>query len=229
MGEHPYGIDRKTVAAIAEEIVGVQAEGSSSRSSSAAATSTAAWRRPRTAWTGRPPTTPGMLATVLNALALQDALERVGRRHARAVGARGLRGRGAVHPAARDAPSREGPRRDLRGRDRQPVLHDRHRRRAARARDRRRGDPDGQERDEGRLRRRSAARSERDVPAGAHAPRGDRARPARDGHDRALALHGERPADLRLRARGGQHPPRRARRARRHDHFQPPIDDDKES
>ena len=36
----------------------------------------------------------------------------------------------------------------------QPVLHDRHGRRAARARDRRRGDPDGEERRRGRLRRR---------------------------------------------------------------------------
>ena len=63
------------------------------------------------------------------------------------------------------------------------------------------------------------ARPGRDVPAGADAPRGDRARPARDGHDSALALHGERPADPRLRARRGQHPPRRPRRARRHDHL----------
>ena len=42
---------------------------------------------------------------------------------------------------------------------------------------------------------------ERDVPARAHAPAGDRARPEGDGHDGALALHGQRPADPRLRAR----------------------------
>ncbi len=88
----------------------------------------------------------GMLATLLNALALQDALERARRRHARAVGARRLRGRRAVHPPPRDPPSREGAHRHLRGRHGQPVLHDRHGRGAARARDRRRGDPDGQER-----------------------------------------------------------------------------------
>ena len=53
----------------------------------------------------------------------------------------------------------------------------------------------------GRLRRRPARGPGREVPARAHAPRGDRARPEGDGHDRALALHGQRPADPRLRAR----------------------------
>ena len=39
-----------------------------------------------------------------------------------------------------------------------------------------------------------------------HAPRGDRARAEGDGLDRALALHGQRPADLRLQHGGrGQH------------------------
>ena len=141
------------------------------------------------------------------------------RRHASALGARGVRGGGALHPPPRDAAPREGPGRHLRGRHRQPVLHDRHRGGAARARDRRRSAPDGQERHEGRLRRRSAHRPDRDLPAGADPPRGDRARAARDGHDRALALHGERAADPRLRARGGQHPPRRHRRAGRNDHL----------
>ena len=62
---------------------------------------------------------------------------------------------------------------------------------------------------EGRLRRRPPDRPDRDVPARAHPPRGDRARAARDGHDRALALHGQRPPDPRLRARRRQHPARR--------------------
>ena len=52
-------------------------------------------------------------------------------------------GRRAVHPAARDPPPREGPARDLRGRHRQPVLHDRHHRRAARRGDRRGGGAEG--------------------------------------------------------------------------------------
>ena len=74
--------------------------------------------------------------------------------HARAVGDHGVRGRGAVHPPPRDPAPGEGPRRDLRGGHREPVLHDGHGRRAARARDRRRGDPHGQERGRGRVRRR---------------------------------------------------------------------------
>ena len=37
-----------------------------------------------------------------------------------------------------------------------------------------------------------------------------------DGHDGSLALHGQRPADPRLRARAGQHRARARRRARRH-------------
>jgi uridylate kinase len=78
MGDHDYGTDPKTVDAIAREIVGVQREGlelaivvgggNIYRGISAAAEgmdrATADYA--------------GMLATVLNALALQDALERVG-------------------------------------------------------------------------------------------------------------------------------------------------------
>ena len=74
----------------------------------------------------------GMLATVLNALALQDALEKQGTRPACNRRSR-FRGRRAIHPAPRGQAPGEGARRDLRGRHRQPVLHDRHGRRAARA------------------------------------------------------------------------------------------------
>ena len=121
----------------------------------------------------------GMLATRPQRARAAGRARARRRRHARALGDRGRGGRGAVHPPPRDPPPREGPGRHLRGRHRQPVLHDRHRRRAARARDRRRGDPDGEERRRGRLRRRPAHRPERDVPARAHAPRGDRARASR--------------------------------------------------
>ena len=52
----------------------------------------------------------GMLATVLNALALQDALERLGALTRVHVRARGLGGGRAVHPPSRDPPPREGAR-----------------------------------------------------------------------------------------------------------------------
>ena len=79
----------------------------------------------------------GMLATVINALALQDCA-----RGGRAADARADRdhdgaGRRALHPAAGDPSPREGPGRGVRRRHRQPVLHHRHHRRAARGRDRR--------------------------------------------------------------------------------------------
>ncbi len=48
---------------------------------------------------------------------------------------------------------------------------------------------------------------------------GDRAGPARDGHDGPVPVHGQCASDLRLRARRGQHPAGRARGARRHDHL----------
>ena len=57
---------------------------------------------------------------------------------------------------------------------------------------------------------------------GADPPAGDRAGPEGDGHDGALALHGQPPADPRLRARTPGNIGRVvARRARRHDHLDP--------
>jgi len=117
----------------------------------------------------------GMLATLLNALALQDALEREGAdtrvQSALAVSE-------VAEPYIRRRAIRhleKGTRRHLRRGDRQPVLHDRHRCCAARARDRRRHDSHGEARRAGRVRRRSAAQPEREVPAEAHASPGDRA------------------------------------------------------
>ena len=52
----------------------------------------------------------GMLATVLNALALQDALEKARGRDPSAVGADDLRGGRALHPPPGDPASGEGPR-----------------------------------------------------------------------------------------------------------------------
>ena len=111
---------------------------SRSPSSSVAATSSAG-SRPRLSGMDRAQADyMGMLATVMNALALQDALERHGRLHAGDERHRDAAGRRALHPPPGDPPHGEGPRRHLRGRHRQPVLHDRHDRRAPRARDRRR-------------------------------------------------------------------------------------------
>ena len=52
-------------------------------------------------------------------------------------------------------------------------------------------------------RRRPARRSERAADPGADAPAGDRAGAEGDGHDGALALHGQQPSDSRVRARTG--------------------------
>ena len=77
----------------------------------------------------------GMLATVMNALALHSALE-----HAKTARARDVRhpdadGVRELRPPQGLAPHRGGPRRHLRRRHRQPVFHHRHRRGAARHRD----------------------------------------------------------------------------------------------
>ncbi len=74
----------------------------------------------------------GMLATLMNALALQDAFAARRHRLARAVGVVDRAGRRAVHPRQGAALPRGEQGRDLRGRNRQPVFHHRYRRRAAR-------------------------------------------------------------------------------------------------
>ena len=213
MGEQ--GVTASTlprIEAIAEEIVDVpRRPASRSRSSSARGN---IYRGMAAAAEGMDRATAdyaGMLATLLNALALQDALERLGRAHARPVGDRRGRGGRAVHPPPRDPPPREGPDRDLRRRHRQPVLHDRHRGRAACARDRRRRDPDGEERR--RRRATTAIRASTRTPSCCPSSRTCEAIERGlegDGHDRALALHGQRAPDLRLRAGRRKHPQRRA-------------------
>ena len=58
MGDDAYGIKRETIDRIVAEIADVQrARRARSPSSSAAATSSAAWRPARPAWTAPPPTT----------------------------------------------------------------------------------------------------------------------------------------------------------------------------
>ena len=229
MGEHEYGIDPATVDLLAREIVSVQTDGLE------LAIVVGGKHLP---WHGRGGRRDGSRNRGLRGHA-RHGVERsrapgraraARRRHARAVRARGFGGRGALYSASRDAPPREGADRDLRGRHGEPVLHDGHRSSPAGARDRRRGDPDGQERYEGCLRRRPAHGPRRDVPAHPDPPRGDRARAQGDGHDRALALHGERAADPRLRTGRGEHPPSRTRPARGHDHLRlHAMPDNKES
>ena len=86
----------------------------------------------------------GMLATVINALALQDALERAGRPHARAVRHRDARGGRAVHPPPRASGTwRRAAWSIFAGGHRQPLLLHRHRRRPARHGDQGRRHPEG--------------------------------------------------------------------------------------
>jgi uridylate kinase len=78
MGRHEYGIDRKRVEAIAREIAGVQSEGLEIAIVVGAGN---IYRGMAAAAEGMDRATgdyAGMLATLLNALTLQDALERIG-------------------------------------------------------------------------------------------------------------------------------------------------------
>ena len=79
MGPLDYGTDPATVGGDRRPDQGACTTAASrSRSCSAPATSTAASRPPPRAWTARPADYMGMLAIVLNALTLQDALEKRG-------------------------------------------------------------------------------------------------------------------------------------------------------
>ena len=100
------------------------------------------WRRQhfprrlrRSLWRGtRPGRLMGMFATVMNALAVQSALEKAGvptRVQSANADVLGVR---ALHSPARGAAHGEGQGGDLRRRHRQPVFHHQHRRRAARRR-----------------------------------------------------------------------------------------------
>ena len=64
----------------------------------------------------------GMLATVINALALQDSLERIGVPSRVQTAIAMNADRRALHPPPGDPAPREGPRRDLRGRHRNPYF-----------------------------------------------------------------------------------------------------------
>ena len=143
MGEREYGMDLPTIDAIAAEIADVQSTRRRDRDRRR--------RRehlPRHGRRGRgmdraTADYAGMLATLLNALALQDALERAGA-HTRVQSAIDVaRSQSRTSGAARSATSRRDRIVHLRRGHRQPVLHDRHGGGAALARDRRAGDPHG--------------------------------------------------------------------------------------
>ena len=78
MGPGQFGIDPDTVARVAGEIAAVQARAMSCASSSAAATSFAGCRPRRKGFDRTSADYMGMLATVMNALAVQNALEQIG-------------------------------------------------------------------------------------------------------------------------------------------------------
>ena len=104
----------------------------------------------------------GMLATVMNGLALQDALERAGVQ-TRVMSAIAMNEVAEPYIRRRAVRHLEKGRVALFvGRHRQPVLHDRHGRRPSRRRDRRRGPPEG---DQGRRRLRCRPADQSGRPA----------------------------------------------------------------
>ena len=157
----------------------------------------------------------GMLATVMNALALQDALEKIGVHDPGADRDPDGPDRRAVHPAARAIRHLEKGRVVIfaAGHGRAVLLH-RHQRRPAGAGDQGRGDPEGHE----------GGRRLHSDPKVDPTPRGSTRSSTcdvlqrglqRDGRHGHLAVHGEQAADHRVRpVRGGQHPAGRHRRAR---------------
>jgi uridylate kinase len=123
MGDKEFGLDLPRIEAIAEEIVECQKTGVEIAIVVGAGN---IYRGMAAAAEGMDRATAdyaGMLATLLNALALQDVLGAARGAHAHPVRDRRGRGGRAVYPAPRDPPSREGADRDLRRRDRQSVLH----------------------------------------------------------------------------------------------------------
>ena len=159
MGDREYGVDPRTVASIAREVLAVQAAGTELAIVVGGGNF---YRGMNAAAEGMDRATAdyaGMLATLLNALALQDALERLGAQTR-------VQSAIAVSEVAEPYIRRRAMRHLEKGRvvifaagTGNPFFTTDTAAALARARDRRRGDPDGQERRRGRLRRRSAGRS----------------------------------------------------------------------
>ena len=142
MGSSKFGLDQATLSQIADELIDVHGLGVEIALVIGGGNIFRGW--PRSAGMDRAHADyMGMLATVINSLALQDALESRGS-HTRVLSAIEMERDGrAVHPPPRHPPPREGAAGDLRGRHRQPVLHDRHGGVAARHGDRRRDRHEG--------------------------------------------------------------------------------------
>ena len=121
MGPGQFGIDPEAVAGLAGEIAAAKDTGMSCAWSSAAATSSAAWPRAAKGIDRASADYMGMLATVMNALAMQNALEKLGvdTRVQSAIPMASVSR--AVHPPPRAAPSREGPHRAVRRGHRQSL------------------------------------------------------------------------------------------------------------
>jgi len=134
MGSLDFGTDPERLKAIAEQIAGVRANGTEVAIVLGAGN---IYRGMAGAAAGMDRATAdymGMLAIVLNALALQDALEKLGI-DTRVQSAIEVQEVAEPYIRRRAMRHREGPHRDLRRRDRQPVLQHRHRGRPAGDRD----------------------------------------------------------------------------------------------
>ena len=204
LGEKTFGIDRAFTDYLADEIKDVHALGVAGRARSwAAATSSAASPTRATGMDRVSADHMGMLATVINALALQDALERAGV-ITRVLSA--IEMREVAEPFIRRRAIRhmeKGRVVDLRRRHRQPLLLHRHRGRPARHGDQGRGHPQGHQ---GRrhLRLRPAQEPEGQEVRPPHLPRGPAEGPkVMDTTAISLCMDNQ-PPDHRLRPASGR-------------------------
>ena len=192
LGEKAFGIDRTFTRLPGRRDQGhPRASRWRSRRSWAAATSSAASPTAPTGMDRVSADHMGMLATVINALALQDALERVGDLHPRALRHRDARGGRALHPPPRHPPPREGARGHLRRRaPATPTSPPTRPRPCAPWRSRPRSSSRAPRSTASTTPTRSRTPRPRrfDAP---HLPRRPEEGPQGDGHHRHLALHGQ--------------------------------------
>ncbi len=158
MGDQAYGVDPKRIESLSREIVEVHRSGVEIALVIGAGNIIRGMEAAATGMDRATADYAGMLATVLNSLTVQDALER---RKAQTRVMSAIEVAEVAEPYIR----RRAIRHLEKGRivifaagTGQPVLHDGHRRGTPSPRDRRRGDPDGEERRPRRLRRRPEAR-----------------------------------------------------------------------